>query len=107
MPVLPFQPSMSPSRKVWCNADLQRIWMALEERNIPYTYHEVNVRHSPLSSLTFGADKKPYKKEKEFLQVNPLGLVPSLEHKGVGSLYESDVLVEYLEDLYPDSSEHP
>ena len=39
--------------------------------------------------------------------MNPLGLVPSLEHKGKGSLYESDVLVEYLEDLYPDSPEHP
>jgi glutathione S-transferase len=53
------------------------------------------------------AEGQPYKKEKEFLEVNPLGLVPSLEHKGVGSLYESDVLVEYLEDLYPDSPEHP
>jgi glutathione S-transferase len=50
---------------------------------------------------------QPYKKEKEFLAVNPLGLVPALEHKGKGSLYESDVLVEYLEDLYPDSPEHP
>ncbi|ORX33924.1 glutathione S-transferase [Kockovaella imperatae] len=68
----------------------QRIWMALEERNIPYQYHEVN----------------PYKKEKDFLEVNPLGLVPALTDKG-RALYESDVLVEYLEDKYPPSKEHP
>ncbi|OCF32839.1 glutathione S-transferase [Kwoniella heveanensis CBS 569] len=75
----------------------QRIWMALEERKIPYKYKEVN----------------PYKKEKHFLDLNPLGLVPTLEIKQGGgtdkskALYESDVLVEYLEDLYPPSEEHP
>ncbi|KAK8866183.1 hypothetical protein IAR55_001334 [Kwoniella newhampshirensis] len=72
----------------------QRIWMALEERKIPYRYHEVN----------------PYKKEQKFLRLNPLGLVPTLEIKtsqGSKALYESDVLVEYLEDLYPASDEHP
>jgi len=69
----------------------QRIWMALEERKVPYHYHEVN----------------PYKKEKDFLRVNPLGLVPAIEHHGHGTLYESDVLCEYIEDLYPPSKEHP
>lgn len=49
---------------------------------------------------------QPYKKEEAFLKVNPLGLVPALEHGGK-SLYESDVLVEYIEDLYPPSKEHP
>ncbi|WRT64418.1 uncharacterized protein IL334_001350 [Kwoniella shivajii] len=74
----------------------QRIWMALEERKISYKYQEVN----------------PYKKEKHFLDLNPLGLVPTLEIKSEGdsqnkALYESDVLVEFLEDLYPASEEHP
>ncbi|WVQ82456.1 hypothetical protein IAT38_004585 [Cryptococcus sp. DSM 104549] len=72
----------------------QRIWMALEERKIPYQYHEVN----------------PYKKEKAFLDLNPLGLVPTIEIKtpnGSKALYESDVVVEYLEELYPASDEHP
>ncbi|WWC58881.1 uncharacterized protein I303_101426 [Kwoniella dejecticola CBS 10117] len=73
----------------------QRIWMALEERKIPYQYHEVN----------------PYKKEKHFLDLNPLGLVPTIEIKSKDgkskALYESDVLVEYIEDLYPGSDEHP
>ncbi|AFR98466.2 glutathione S-transferase [Cryptococcus neoformans var. grubii H99] len=72
----------------------QRIWIALEERKIPYQYHEVN----------------PYKKEETFLKLNPLGLVPTLEIKtaqGSKALYESDVLAEFLEDLYPPSEEHP
>ncbi|WWC86537.1 uncharacterized protein L201_001414 [Kwoniella dendrophila CBS 6074] len=74
----------------------QRIWMALEERKIAYHYNEVN----------------PYKKEKHFLDLNPLGLVPTLEIKSKSdgsskALYESDVLVEYIQDLYPESDEHP
>ncbi|WVR06126.1 hypothetical protein IAU60_003156 [Kwoniella sp. DSM 27419] len=74
----------------------QRVWMALEERKIPYQYHEVN----------------PYKKEKHFLDLNPLGLVPTVEIKSKSdgsskALYESDVLVEYLEDMFPASDEHP
>ncbi|RSH92030.1 hypothetical protein EHS25_009401 [Saitozyma podzolica] len=71
----------------------QRVWMALEERKIPYQYREVN----------------PYKKEAAFLKLNPLGLVPTIE-VGQGSgkgLYESDVLVEFLEDLVPPSDDHP
>ena len=50
--------------------------------------------------------EQPYKKGQDFLQVNPLGLVPALEDHG-HSLYESDVLVEYLEDRYPASEQHP
>jgi glutathione S-transferase len=52
---------------------------------------------------------QPYKKEAAFLKLNPLGLVPTIE-VGQGSgkgLYESDVLVEFLEDLVPPSDDHP
>lgn len=80
--------------------------MTLEERKIPYQYHEVNVRPAD-TALGLRAHYQPYKKGEDFLKVNPLGLVPALEHKGKGALYESDVLVEYLEDLYPASPEHP
>ncbi|KAN0081428.1 Glutathione S-transferase, C-terminal-like protein [Tylopilus felleus] len=62
----------------------QRVWIALEERGIPYQYKEVN----------------PYKKEPHFLELNPKGLVPTVEYKGK-ALYESIVLCEFLEDAYP------
>ncbi|KAG8799068.1 hypothetical protein FRC19_008328 [Serendipita sp. 401] len=72
----------------WFCPFVQRVWIALEEKGVPYRYHEVN----------------PYKKEKEFLQVNPLGLVPAIELKGKATLWESLVLLQYLEDAYPSSS---
>ncbi|KAM0747047.1 glutathione-S-transferase [Meredithblackwellia eburnea MCA 4105] len=64
----------------------QRVWVALEEKGIDYQYHEIN----------------PYHKEKEFLAINPKGLVPAVKHHGV-ALYESMVLLEYLEEEFPDT----
>ncbi|KAF7428797.1 hypothetical protein PC9H_008029 [Pleurotus ostreatus] len=68
----------------WFCPFVQRSWIALEERGIPYQYKEVN----------------PYKKEKHFLAINPKGLVPAVEYKGV-ALYESLVLNELFEDAFP------
>ncbi|KAF8891850.1 glutathione-S-transferase [Infundibulicybe gibba] len=49
----------------WFCPYVQRSWIALEERGIPYQYKEVN----------------PYKKEKHFLDINPKGLVPAVDQK--------------------------
>ncbi|EED24235.1 glutathione transferase, putative [Talaromyces stipitatus ATCC 10500] len=61
---------------------VQRVWIALEVKNIPYQYIEVD----------------PYEKPPELLAINPRGLVPALLHGNWGC-YESSVLLEYLEDL--------
>ncbi|KAF2145350.1 uncharacterized protein K452DRAFT_283708 [Aplosporella prunicola CBS 121167] len=61
---------------------VQRVWISLEHKRIPYQYIEVD----------------PYKKPKSLLEVNPRGLVPALRH-GDWGCYESTVLMEYLEDL--------
>ncbi|RAH86907.1 glutathione S-transferase [Aspergillus japonicus CBS 114.51] len=61
---------------------VQRVWIALQFKGIPYQYIEVD----------------PYKKPKSLLEVNPRGLVPALRH-GDWSSHESTVLLEYLEDL--------
>ncbi|KXN85608.1 Glutathione S-transferase omega-1 [Leucoagaricus sp. SymC.cos] len=71
----------------WFCPFVQRVWIALEERGIPYQYKEVN----------------PYKKEKHFLDINPKGLVPAVEYQGK-ALYESLVLLEFLEEAYPSQS---
>ncbi|THH07264.1 hypothetical protein EW145_g3494 [Phellinidium pouzarii] len=68
----------------WFCPFVQRTWIALEERGIPYQYKEVN----------------PYMKEKHFLDINPKGLVPAVEYHGK-ALYESLVLCEFLEDAFP------
>ncbi|KAL7276132.1 hypothetical protein RUND412_000895 [Rhizina undulata] len=61
---------------------VQRVWIALEVKGLNYQYIEVD----------------PYKKPQSLLEVNPRGLVPALKH-GDWGCYESNVLLEYLEDL--------
>ncbi|KAJ5693244.1 hypothetical protein N7462_002667 [Penicillium macrosclerotiorum] len=65
-----------------------RVWLALEEKQIPYEYIEVN----------------PYNKPSSLLSLNPRGLVPTLScptESGPRPLYESTVILEYLEEAYP------
>jgi len=68
----------------WFCPFVQRAWIALEEKGIPYQYHEIN----------------PYKKDPEFLAINPKGLVPAVKYKGQ-ALYESMILCEFFEDAFP------
>lgn len=67
----PFNPFQSPF--------VQRVWIALELKGIPYQYIEVD----------------PYAKPASLLEVNPRGLVPALRHDNWGC-YESNVLLEYV-----------
>ena len=60
------------------------MWSVLEEKEIPYQYVEVN----------------PYHKQKSLLDLNPRGLVPTLQYDNK-PLYESTVVCEFLEDAYP------
>jgi len=68
----------------WFCPFVQRAWAVLEEKQIPYTYVEVNPYHKPASLLA----------------LNPRGLVPTLEVDGK-PLYESTVICEFLDDKYP------
>ena len=69
----------------WFCPFVQRVWIVLEEKKIPYQYIEVN----------------PYHKPESLLSLNPRGLVPTLQYKNL-PLYESTVICEFLEDAYPD-----
>ncbi|KAF3892423.1 Glutathione-S-transferase theta, GST [Trichophyton interdigitale] len=82
-------------------AIVQRVWIVLEEKRIPYQYIEVN----------------PYKKPDSLLALNPRGLVPTLAcptiqpdgSTAVKPLYESTVINEFLEDAFPNPEQplHP
>ena len=65
-----------------------KVWLALEHKGIP---HEAK-------RLMFDPDET---KTPEFLKVNPRGRVPAIVDDGF-ALYESNAIVEYLEDRYPD-----
>jgi glutathione S-transferase len=73
----------------WFCPFVQRVWAVLEEKKIPYQYIEVN----------------PYDKPKSLLDLNPRGLVPTLQYDNK-PLFESTVILEFLEDAYPDHAPH-
>jgi len=62
---------------------VQRVWISLEHKRIPYQYIEVD----------------PYRKPQTLLDINPRGLVPALRHGPTWSTHDSGVIMEYLEDL--------
>ncbi|KAH7401494.1 glutathione transferase omega-1 [Pyrenochaeta sp. MPI-SDFR-AT-0127] len=73
----------------WFCPFVQRVWITLEEKGIDYQYIEVN----------------PYHKPQSLLNLNPRGLVPTLQYQNK-PLYESTVLCEFLEETYPDHAPH-
>ncbi|KAL2204393.1 glutathione S-transferase domain-containing protein [Sarocladium strictum] len=80
----------------WFCPFVQRAWITLEEKGVKdYEYVEIN----------------PYKKEPEFMGLNPRGLVPTLavpmdaQGKEQKALYESLVICEYLDEEYGSEQE--
>jgi glutathione S-transferase len=69
----------------WFCPFVQRVWIALELKGIPYQYIEIN----------------PYDKPPELMEINHLGLVPALRHGPTWSTHESSVLLDYIEELLP------
>ena len=65
-----------------------KVWLALEHKGIPYE----------AKRLMFDPDQT---KTPEFLKINPRGRVPAIVDDGF-ALSESNAIVEYLEDRYPE-----
>ncbi|KAI0513338.1 glutathione S-transferase [Xylaria bambusicola] len=75
----------------WFCPFVQRSWIVLVEKGIAHQYIEIN----------------PYRKDPEFLALNPRGLVPTLavppadDGKAAAKpLYESSIICEYLDEAY-------
>jgi len=71
----------------WFCPFVQRVLLVLLEKKIRFQYIEVN----------------PYHKQRSLLDLNPRGLVPTLQYDNK-PLYESNVICEFLEDAYPKST---
>ena len=65
----------------------RKVRIALAEKGLQYEKITIDI--------TKGEQKKP-----EFLAVNPNGKVPALQDDGT-SIYESSIIMEYLNDKYP------
>lgn len=80
----------------WFCPFVQRTWITLVEKRIPHQYIEIN----------------PYRKDPEFLAMNPRGLVPTLAvpvgpgGKDQRPLYESSIVCEYLDEAYADEGKY-
>ncbi|PHH82580.1 hypothetical protein CDD82_5505 [Ophiocordyceps australis] len=70
----------------WFCPFVQRAWITLCEKKIAHQYIDMN----------------PYRKQDEFLRMNPRGLVPTLMVPGHGALFESSIICEYLDHCYPE-----
>jgi glutathione S-transferase len=64
-----------------------RVWLALEHKQLPY--------EQKMMSFSAGDLKKP-----EFLAINPRHKVPAIVDDGF-ALYESQAILEYLDERYP------
>jgi glutathione S-transferase len=71
----------------------QKVRIALDEKGIPYEGREVDLMKQEHLSPAF-------------LKINPKGLVPVLVHNEV-PISESTVILEYLEDTFPEKSLRP
>ena len=71
----------------------QKVRIALDEKGLSYKGHEVDLMKQEHLSPAF-------------LKINPKGLVPVLVHEGV-SIAESTIILEYLEDAFPEISLRP
>lgn len=91
----------------WFCPFVQRVWSVLEAKKIPYQYEEVNSTapcgFSRVAHALTMMQVNPYHKPESLLKLNPRGLVPTLEYQNK-PLYESNVVLEFLEEAYPDNS---
>lgn len=71
---------------------VQRVWIALEEAKVAYTWQEFSLRTPDLKPL--GANKPKW-----FTDLNPNGSVPILL-VDENPLFESNVLVNYVADAF-------
>jgi ganglioside-induced differentiation-associated protein 1 len=67
----------------------QKVRLALAEKNLPWE-----------SRCVDPALDKHQQHDPEYLKLNPRGLVPTLVHEG-RVVRESQVILEYLEDVFP------
>ena len=83
--------SMSDTIKLYdfpMSPRVRKVRIVLAEKGLEY--HKVNI------DITKGEQKTP-----DYLAINPHGKVPALQDKAT-TVYESTIIMEYLNDAYPD-----
>lgn len=92
----------------WFCPFVQRVWSVLEEKKIPYQYIEGSSLALSLAlavQVNLTEPVNPYNKPDSLMKLNPRGLVPTLQYDNK-PIFESNVVLEFLEDAYPDHEPH-
>lgn len=79
----------------YANSAGRRVRIALHLKDIPFEYVPIDI--APPAEEHLG---------EEFGKINPMRLIPALEHDG-HILIESMAILDYLEDLHPEPSLYP
>ena len=89
----------------WFCPFVQRAWIALEEKRVPYHYVEINPYEDGDGRTTKKALPLAEKRRRypEFVAASPRGLVPALSHDG-GTVCDSMVVVEFIEEQFPQNA---
>ena len=76
----------------------KKVRITLAEKGMDWDSHHVNLFAEP--------DKVPEHLQPWYVKLNPVGVVPTLDHDG-RIIIESNIIIEYLDELQPDPSLRP
>lgn len=91
----------------WFCPYVQRVWIALEEKGIPFSYVEINpyedaVEPGSYTKISLSLDEKR-RRYPNFVAASPRGLVPALSCSGDAgvTVCDSAVMLEFIEENWP------
>lgn len=93
MNLTPYRPKIMPRKLYYSGRSpyARKVRIVLAEKQLPYEVVDTNIKQ----------------KSSEFLQLNPIGKIPVLVDENGLIFWDSTLIVEYLDDTYPEPAFYP
>jgi glutathione S-transferase len=86
----------------WFCPFAQRVWLALEEKKVAYTYVECELYEQDSSSKVSLSLEAKRALNPQFIECSPLGLVPALrDHNVHANVHDSLIALQYIDEAFP------